>query len=1617
MAVYNGKITLINVNDGVGKDGVGIASSLIEYALSDNGAIAPEAGWTKYIPEVLEGKYLWTRTTFKLSNEETEVSYSISYLGINGVNGIGISSVRQLYLLTTSLDKTPETPDKNPALSWADTNPVWDNSRVQYLWICTEIEYTNGVKEYSIPYTDKNWRTASEAVEELKADLSSLGDQVSDIQKQIDNAIDTWYIDGPPSLTNPPWGQIEDNETHIGDLYYDTLSGLSYRFLKNEDGTYEWKIIADSAVSEALKQIEDLREELDDKVAIYYSESDPLKNSSLEVKVDDLWIQPDGNFYKCIEKNNQKSWELASAIIEKVSVQYSKNQSNTEAPTSSWSETSPVWEEGYYIWQRTVTFYRNNVLTPEYSEPVCISAAAARGIIISGEQVFKTSDNINYLPESITLTANIQGDLQIKGWYYKVGNTWVSLNNTNLTYTLTHNSSVFLNSDIAVIKVLATNESYYDIISIYKVSDGADGNNGSSAPTVFLTNENITFAANALGQTIGKTVVCNVVAYEGSEKVVPIIGQVKDAPEEMKITVGAQNNKEIPIEISILPNSTLGGKEEQTGVLKIPITYPVVTTLSINWSKINSGAVGEKGENGSSLYTWIKYSKVPNPSSEYEIFDDPTDMSYIGIAYNKTSEEESNNPKDYAWTLFQGVGLAQTKIYYAVSKNGVVPPIEITNLTVREDGLLVFEENGRASLIINNNILGVEANEEDYYFALKNNKISGVEVKWVEDIPEVPKGQFLWTKIVYEYSNGTKDIHYSNSYHGEDGPQGPKGEDGKPGKNANAYSLKINQTEILKFVDNSGNTTISPEILTVSIYKEEPFYMDGQVQITNLNLLNFTVEVYNITTGTWSPISSTEIISLDNTHTFSINLKKLIANGAINSDAAATQLLLNECIIKIAYIHTQGEGDEEETFSLVEFLNVRYGMSKDMAQLSIKANGIVASMQNSKLVFDGTGLTVQNGSFTIRDAEGNKLLYSDNGNLALKGIIYAEGGYFKGELQGATGTFTGKLSAATGTFAGELSAATGSFSGDISAASGIIGGFKIETTRLTSLKTNDKGVPNIILDGESGNIDVENISLGTGAIIKEYIKIGDQVELRRATTSVDSFIRVVNSSNQEILALKADGSMSIGYGNNSIIISGADGSIVSQSFYNGLGWKISNTESIFNDVTVRGSIRASVLEYGETQAIGGALLVRPSSRIIKAEKSGSNTKLTLEQTEGFNVGDYCRIDIQTANSIEHKFFIISHISDKIVTVSGDATGSYGKPIVSFGQINEDKNKNDNVGICINGSLDNSFSTPQSISVFDFNPTTQIITPRIVLGKLPNEESIYGYAAGTYGLYAENVLLKGSLVTQTVTSNSVTYSGISTLYSENAPTSDRYNAWFGKNTGEILLWAGATGTSKEEIENSKFFVDRNGNLFAGSGYFKGTIITDATITASAIETAILRGSNEKPGEPALKIEDAAKGINFTAKVDGEEVTVFEVTKDSIIANVPNFVFNSNFAVSGDGSLVVPNLYVIGTDTGVVTADVTNQQAIMFDKHRISYVTNFKQNELTGTTKGYIDFTSNMIFSPDGTNQILELSNQEVRVKGENTSLYLENSIRYGEIMEYKPVYDKDNILIGYDLYIE
>ncbi|MEG0127195.1 MAG: hypothetical protein RR816_14080, partial [Clostridia bacterium] len=121
---------------------------------------------------------------------------------------------------------------------------------------------------------------------------------------------------------------------------------------------------------------------------------------------------------------------------------------------------------------------------------------------------------------------------------------------------------------------------------------------GASAPTAFLTNENVTFAGNASGQVAAVTKTCNAVAYRGTSKITPTVGTVTGAPTGMTVTAGEASNNEIPLSIVIAANATLGGTGAQQGELSVPITAPVATTLKIHWSKVNTGATGAAGADG-----------------------------------------------------------------------------------------------------------------------------------------------------------------------------------------------------------------------------------------------------------------------------------------------------------------------------------------------------------------------------------------------------------------------------------------------------------------------------------------------------------------------------------------------------------------------------------------------------------------------------------------------------------------------------------------------------------------------------------------------------------------------------------------------------------------------------------------------------------------------------------------------------------------------------------------------------------------------------------------------------------------------------------------------------------
>lgn len=52
---------------------------------------------------------------------------------------------------------------------------------------------------------------------------------------------------------------------------------------------------------------------------------------------------------------------------------------------------------------------------------------------------------------------------------------------------------------------------------------------------------------------------------------------------------------------------------------------------------------------------------------------------------------------------------------------------------------------------------------------------------WASQVPNVPAGQFLWTKTVWSYTDNTNETGYSVSKIGEQGPQGVKGDTGVKG--------------------------------------------------------------------------------------------------------------------------------------------------------------------------------------------------------------------------------------------------------------------------------------------------------------------------------------------------------------------------------------------------------------------------------------------------------------------------------------------------------------------------------------------------------------------------------------------------------------------------------------------------------------------------------------------------------------------------------------------------------------------------------------------------------------------------------------------------------------------
>jgi phage minor structural protein, N-terminal domain protein len=139
--------------DGVaGKNGVGIADTSITYAVSVSGTQEPENGWSEQVPELIKGRFLWTKTFWRYTDGAHETGYSVAYIGqdgntgkdgIAGKDGVGIAATEIMYASSNSATIAP-------AGGWSTQVPTVPQGH--YLWTKTTWRYTDKTTEtgYSV---------------------------------------------------------------------------------------------------------------------------------------------------------------------------------------------------------------------------------------------------------------------------------------------------------------------------------------------------------------------------------------------------------------------------------------------------------------------------------------------------------------------------------------------------------------------------------------------------------------------------------------------------------------------------------------------------------------------------------------------------------------------------------------------------------------------------------------------------------------------------------------------------------------------------------------------------------------------------------------------------------------------------------------------------------------------------------------------------------------------------------------------------------------------------------------------------------------------------------------------------------------------------------------------------------------------------------------------------------------------------------------------------------------------------------------------------------------------------------------------------------------------------
>jgi hypothetical protein len=341
---------------------------------------------------------------------------------------------------------------------------------------------------------------------------------------------------------------------------------------------------------------------------------------------------------------------------------------------------------------------------------------------------------------------------------------------------------------------------------------GADGKKGEDAYTIFLENENISFATDKNRNPLSEQAYTSgITIMKGAKPVTDFI--IGDIAKTQGIAVAKTDTA---IAISVVNGNPL---PNDSGEIEIPITVGgTVFKKILTWTCAKKGDQGEQGErglqgiqgpqgiqgvagkdgtNGKTTYFHIKYSSVANPTSSSQLTETPS--TYIGT-YVDFTETDSTDPKKYTWSQF--VGSQGPKGEQGIAGVGVDGKTSYLHIAYANsaDGKTGFSTSDSTNKSYIGQYTDFTPNDSTDYTKYSWSLIRGKDgTDGVSPTVSVTKNGKT-TTITITDKNGT---HTQTVKDGTDGTPGQTGKDGK----TTYFHVKYSNDGGKTFTSNSGEDT------------------------------------------------------------------------------------------------------------------------------------------------------------------------------------------------------------------------------------------------------------------------------------------------------------------------------------------------------------------------------------------------------------------------------------------------------------------------------------------------------------------------------------------------------------------------------------------------------------------------------------------------------------------------------------------------------------------------------------------------------------------------------------------------------------------------------------------